>query len=120
MHASATTIRADRFVCNLDCYGYFPRAKIFWMGCKETPNELIQLHRKLGTALENCAYRAEDRSFTPHLTLMRKCEQAELIQAEFSIKWPVDKFALLESHSGRHGVNYRLIETYPLDGGGER
>ena len=45
MHEAATTIRADRFVCNLDCYGYFPRAKIFWMGCKETPNELIPLHQ---------------------------------------------------------------------------
>ena len=114
MHVAATTIRADSFVCNLDCYGFFPRAKIFWMGCKEMPNELIQLHRKLGTVLKNCGYPAEERSFTPHITLMRKCEQEEPLDADFSLEWPVDEFALVESRSDKHGVNYQLIEKYPL------
>ena len=114
MHVAATTIRADRFVFNLDCYGYFPRAKIFWMGCQETPDELTRLHKKLEAALENCGYRGEARSFTPHITLMRKCEQEEPLDADFSLEWPVDEFALVESRSDKHGVNYQLVEKYPL------
>ena len=114
MRMAATSIRADSFVCNLDCYGYFPRAKIFWMGCQDTPIELIHLHHELGTALKNCGYRDDKRVFTPHLTLMRKCVEAESLEAGFSIAWPVDEFALVETRSDKHGVNYQLIEKYPF------
>ena len=114
MHAVAETIGAYSFVCNLDCYGYFPHAKIFWMGCKDMPDELIQLHHQLGTTLENCGYGTEARSFTPHVTLMKKYAQAESLNADFSIEWPVDEFALIESLRDKHGVYYQPIEKYPL------
>jgi 2'-5' RNA ligase len=114
MRMAATSIRADSFVCNLNCYGYFPRAKIFWMGCQDTPVELIHLRDKLGATLENCGYHTDKRIFTPHITLMRKCVEAEHLQANCSLQWPIGEFALVESRSDMHGVNYQLIEKYPF------
>jgi 2'-5' RNA ligase len=114
LHTAAQTIHADSFALNLDHFGYFPRAKIFWMGCHESPHELIQLHDDLTAAIENCGYRPEKNVFIPHVTLMKKYVKPMSVQIDFSIQWPVDDFALVESRSDNNGVKYRVIEKYSL------
>lgn len=114
MHQAAQTVRAKTFECHLDCFGVFPKAKIFWMGCQHRPVELLQLNKILGVALENCGYQPEKRDFTPHVTLLRKCTSPVPDQQGFSIPWRVNEFVLVESCMDRHGVNYQVIEKYPL------
>ncbi len=114
MHAAAQAISSAPFEYNLDHFGYFSRAKILWMGCRELPVELIQLHKKLGTAIENCAYQQEKRAYAPHVTLMRKCANPGPRQIDFSIPWFIDEFVLVESVTQQHGVDYQVIEKYPL------
>ena len=122
MHTAAQTIRSNSFECDLDRFGSFRRARILWMGCQNVSVELTQLHHKLAVALENCGYQSEKRVFSPHVTLMRKYlipfgnqmgnQSAE--QIDFSITWLVNEFVLVESHSDKQGVNYQVIEKYPL------
>ena len=114
MQKAAATVSAGCFIYHLDSYGYFPRPKTLWMGSQNMSVALTDLHNKLGEALTDCGYSAEKRLFTPHITLIRKCTQAVLPETGFSLDWVIDEFALLESKSDQHGVNYQLIETYPL------
>ena len=88
------------------------------MGCQNVSVELTQLHHKLAVALESCGYQSEKRVFSPHVTLMRKYagplnnQIAE--QIDFSIPWRVEEFVLIESITYKEGVNYQVIEKYPL------
>jgi len=69
-------------------------------------------------ALENCGYQTEKRLFSPHATLKRKCvnplTKQIADQIYFSIPWFVSEFVLVESLSDKQGVNYKVIEKYPL------
>jgi len=114
MHAAAQSVTAQAFQLNLDCFGHFSKAKIFWMGLQKPPLQLVQLHKKLGIALEGCGFNTEERPFTPHVTLLRKCIKADPVQFDFSIPWSVEEFVLLESITDKEGVNYQVIEKYPF------
>ena len=114
LHHAALAIKNQPFLINLDCFGCFKKAKIFWMGCQNLPVELAQLHKNLGVSLANCDYQNESREYKPHITLMRKCVTSVNSAEDFVIPWFVDKFSLIESISDSHGVNYQVIEKYPL------
>mgnify|MGYP002265578925 CR=1 FL=1 len=56
---AAQTVKIKPFELLLDQYGYFDKVKIFWMGCRSTPDELNILHHHLGDALAACDYQAD-------------------------------------------------------------
>ena len=114
MHAAAQSVKAEAFQLNLDRFGLFPKAKIFWMGAQDTPDQLMQLHKNLGIAIEGCGFVVDKRAYSPHLTLLRKCRGPVPAQIEFSIPWHVEEFVLVESITYKEGVNYQVIEKYPL------
>ena len=114
MHAAAQSVKAEGFQMNLDRLGLFPKAKIFWMGAQNTPDQLMQLHMKLGTALEDCGFVTDERAFAPHLTLLRKCRGPVPENINFSIPWRVEEFVLVESITYQEGVKYRVLERYSL------
>ncbi len=114
MHAAAQSVKAEGFQYNLDLIGLFPRAKILWMGTRNPPEQLLQLHKKLGIVIEGCGFNREKRAYTPHITLLRKYTGPLPEQTDFSIPWQVEEFVLVESVTSEQGVNYRVIEKYPL------
>jgi 2'-5' RNA ligase len=114
MHEAAQTVNAESFSLNLDRFGHFSRAKILWMGPSTVPAELGRLHDKLGEALSGCGYECDKRPYSPHVTLMRKCKKIGGEQQGFSIPWAVNEFVLVESVQDVSGVNYQVIERYPL------
>ena len=114
MHAAAQSVKAEGFQLNLDRLGLFSKAKIFWMGAQNTPEQLMQLHKKLGTALEDCGFVTDERAFAPHLTLLRKCRGPVLENINFSIPWRVEEFVLVESITYKEGVEYQVLERYSL------
>ena len=114
MHTAAASVDTASFELKLDHFGRFPRAKVLWMGCRDIPVEVRQLYEKLGVALKACGYQAEQRAFAPHITLKRKCIKPDIPGFDFSIPWTVNEFVLVESITHPQGVEYRIIDTYPL------
>ena len=114
MHAAAQSVKAEGFQMNLDRLGLFPKAKIFWMGAQNTPEQLMQLHMKLGTALEEWSSVPDARACSPHLTLLRKCRGPVPENINFSIPWCVEEFVLVESITYKEGVKYQVLERYSL------
>ena len=114
MHAAARSVEAEAFQLDLDNLGHFPKAKIFWMGVQNAPEQIAQLHKKLGIAIEDCGFVSDKRAYAPHVTLMRKCVHPAMKYEDFSIPWTVDEFVLVESVQDEAGVNYRVLERYTL------
>ena len=114
MQRQARRVDAGVFELDLDCQGRFGKPRVGWLGCRVIPDALVELYRQLGTRLQGCSYRPEARPYHPHVTVARKLESIST-QASFEpIVWPVREFALVEVQPVENGVQYRVVETYPL------
>jgi len=114
LHTAAQSVSAKAFNLTLDQFGYFKRAKILWLGPMALPDGLVYLQQSLGDALSACGYQAGKREYRPHVSLIRKCSNPVSLQYEVAIPWSVNEFVLLESVSTEAGVDYQVIQRYPL------
>lgn len=114
LHQAALSVVAEPFDIRLERFGYFDKAKIFWMAPKTIPPALSSLHERLGSAFASCGYKSDSRPYSPHVSLLRKAKSTPLQYPEFTIDWQVDDFVLVESVSTADGVEYNVIERYPL------
>jgi 2'-5' RNA ligase len=116
-------LRAPAFTMELAGVGEFggktPRA--LWAGVR--PNEaLMHLQRKIETALQRIGLPAEERKFSPHVTLARlKAAPSEKVIAFLahhalyaSGSFPVDQFVLFSSHPSSNGSIYHMERIYAL------
>ncbi len=123
-----TEIRAPGFTLELAGVGEFgskkPRA--LWAGVR--PNEsLLHLQKKVESALQRIGLAAEERKFSPHVTLARlkAAPQEKVVQflthhALFSsAPFEVSRFVLFSSHLGSGGSVYHAERIYPLEVSGE-
>ena len=120
-------LRAPAFALELAGVGEFggknPRA--LWVGVR--PNEaLIHLQRKIETALQRIGLPAEERKFSPHVTLARlKSPPRDKVMAFLSYHslfasalFPVTRFVLFSSHQGSGGSVYHAERVYELQRNG--
>lgn len=114
LHLAAQSVSASGVSLCLDHYGHFSKPRVLWMGCKDVPESLTQLQQRLGQALSVCGYEPEARIYTPHVTLMRKLSRPGDLPSMVGINWQSNEFVLVESTSSLEGVQYKVIEHYPL------
>jgi 2'-5' RNA ligase len=76
-----------------------------------TPHALLDLHARLGRALQNISVALEERPFRPHVTMGRQATGALPPQRTPRIDWPVTGFALIESKPDHGG--YVVLRHYP-------
>lgn len=114
LREQAGLVKAKGFELNIDCQGVFKKARVAWLGCRETPAALLELHQQLGQRLQLCDYRPEARGYNPHVTMARKIVHIPERKSFEPITWKADQFCLIEVQQIDNGVQYRVIETYPL------
>jgi 2'-5' RNA ligase len=114
LQAVARRVDARRFRLDLDCQGFFARPRVAWLGCREIPSALVDLHRELGARLRSCDYQPELRPYHPHVTVARKTGPISTAVGFDPLCWAVNEFALVEVQAVENGVHYRVVETYPL------
>jgi 2'-5' RNA ligase len=115
LRAQARRVRAPAFRLRVDRQGFFDRARVAWLGCSEPPSALFDLQRQLGTHLQECAFQPEARVYNPHITVARKLRSISTEARFAALEWPVDAFALVESQALENGVQYRVVESWPLE-----
>ena len=113
LEQAAGEIVLPPFELTLDRFGYWPRPRVMWLGCSETPEPLARLVAELNRGMERCGLEPERRPYHPHLTLLRKAMQAPAGPAP-ELPWPVTDFVLAESASTPNGVEYRVLRSWPL------
>ena len=98
----------------LDQYGYWPKQRILWLGCRQPPPALLALVADLGERLRGCGFTPERRAFQAHVTIARHfIGPVPEGPAPTPVHWPVRTVALMESLAGQSGVRYRLLRHWP-------
>jgi 2'-5' RNA ligase len=122
----AAAVRASPFDFAVETLGVFPddrRAHTLWIGAAAGANELIALAASLDASLADEGFAPEARPFVPHLTLARiksriaAATLRALLQDEHATAGAlrVESFSLMESRSGKDGVEYVRRATFRLE-----
>lgn len=106
-------------------WGAFPRparASVIWLGVRDGGEQLRGLAAHVETAARSAGFPAEDREWTPHLTLSRlhPARDVRRLLAEmpsFVEPFPVDAVVLFRSHLGRGPARYQELARFPLPPG---
>lgn len=94
--ALADSISAPRTTLALDRFGWFPRARVAWLGGSASARS-SGLVADLATGLNEQGLKFDHRPFHPHITLFRQVAKRPDFPEPPSLDWsPVD-FALIES-----------------------
>lgn len=115
-----TVVRFEPFALRLAGVGCFEqrRGGALWAGL--APREpLAALAARIDRACVAVGLEPERRAYHPHVTLARWKRGAGPVQPFLerhaslnSEPWPVDRFALYESHLGREGAHYEAVAEY--------
>lgn len=114
MSRYADAVRETPFSLSLTRLGVWPQSGIYWLAPEVTPAPLLRLADGLNRAIESCGGRSETRPYRPHVTLRRKVKQAPSGEVSPPIVWSVGDFVLVQSHTHQEGVEYRVVQRWPL------
>lgn len=117
-------VNMEPFAMQLSGVGFFPprkKPRVVWAGI-EANEQLMQLHRKVNTALTGVGIEAEARKFAPHITLARLRDTPPSKVGRFlehhgmfcSETFVVDRFLLYSSILSPKGARHTLEQEYHL------
>jgi len=116
--------RFEQFTVRAHGFGFFPDAKrprVFWAGL-DAPPELARLAAQVESAMTPLGFPAENRAFSPHLTLARfkvprpqpRLQELLAAQADPLLgTFAVSEFFLWESKLSPQGSEYRKVACFP-------
>ncbi len=113
--SAASDISGASFTLEFTHLGFWPRPRVIWSGCDETPEALTALVNALRQGLKGCGIEPELRPYRAHLTLARKASvEPSFGEPHAPISWTVDAFHLLESKTLSTGAQYKMLRSWPL------
>ena len=114
LRGAAGKLHGSPFVLSLDHGGWWRRPQVGWIGTAEVPEALKALQAALNGAVRACGLKGDERPYVPHLTVLRKLRRPFHLRLEPALEWPVRDFVLVESADVGGGVEYRVLERWPL------
>ena len=108
--AATDDLGSPAFDLCLDRLGWFPGARVVWLG-GSTPEAAQALVQRLTHLAHGLALRFDQRRFHPHVTLYRSVAARPALPSPPPLIWPVREFALIESIPSRP---YQVLRTWPL------
>ena len=113
---AAETVAGRPFELTLTEIGHWPRPQVVWLGPREIPPALLDLHTGLASAMRPCGFAPERRAFRPHVTLARKVRRLKQAPPVEPVVWRVEDFCLVESRTLSGGVSYDVLRRWTLQG----
>lgn len=107
------------FTLRIDQPGYWRRNRLFWAGCRDVPAPLKTLAVELSARLGAAGFIVSngERSFTPHVTLVRKVpeiDQSMVLPAIEPVEWQCSDFVLVRSLLSDSGPSYEPLARFAL------
>ena len=100
---------------DLDQVGFWPGPGIYWMGTSEPARQVADLAHKLAHLGGLVGARRKRKTYTPHVTLYRDCNEPPPVPVSPpDIKLVYDHFTLFESRQGRQSVSYHALAQWGL------
>ncbi len=109
----ADEITSPPFQIDFDRLTVWRRAGILCLTASEQIQSLMDLVEALKVVARTNDVEVETRSYRAHVTLARKAWRKPEIETE-TLSWRADSFALVESVSGNEGIQYRVLQSWPL------
>ena len=107
-------VMVQPFHLSLDRLGIFEKKQIFWVGPSDVPYELESLYKSVRNCAQQCGITKLSKRYTPHLSLLRKCN-VPISNPDFPpIELEIDEFHLIESRLDRDRARYYVVESFPL------
>ena len=117
LFAVGDRVGATAFTLALDRLAGWRHNRIVWAGAHETPPPLAALVGRLNGELAATGFPAEQRSFAPHVTLLRNARAILPERTIEPIEWRIDGFALMESQRCEDGAHYTPIRQWAVSDG---
>ncbi|MCW5603551.1 MAG: RNA 2',3'-cyclic phosphodiesterase [Burkholderiales bacterium] len=114
LHVLGASIRAPRFDLHVDALGYWRHNRIVWAGVSVFPPALSVLVEQLTAGLKSAGFRCEDRSYVPHVTLVRDARTGPRTVRAPDAEWAVSDFALVRSARGKGAMRYEVLRRWRL------
>lgn len=96
--------------------GCFPKARVAWLGAKETPWHLFELQKNLQALLATARLGHDTRTFRPHITVVRDIETPFEDRTIAPVRWPIDQFCLVSARTGAAGPEYKVLKNWQMNG----
>ncbi len=102
-----------QFDLELDHTGSFTHCRINWVGPSSRPSGLNELQSVLKRISHEAGVSSDNRPYRPHISLLRDAA-THAGHAIKPVHWKVKKYCLIESTLRRTGVEYNVVEEFPL------
>lgn len=112
--AAADKVCGEPFTVTIDRFGYWKRPKVIWLAPTSTPDPLMQLATDLQVQLTTSQIIVDQRSFKPHMTVMRKAYAKPKVTAVKPIEWRIDNFCLVRSTLNKASASYEILKQWQL------
>jgi 2'-5' RNA ligase len=112
---AASALPFEPFALRMVQVGCWPHNGVGWVAPTDPPPALTRLVSALQSALLAQGFPPEERSFAPHVTLIRKARCTRLDPVVPQIEWQVNDFVLVRSQLNRAGSNYTIIARWPQE-----
>jgi 2'-5' RNA ligase len=110
----AAAVSTPHFELAVSRVEYWRHNRIVWAGVEHCPGELQSLVDGIELALSAEGFRFDQRTYVPHITLVRSARRAPPGFVIPVITLPVSRFALVESVQRSRGRAYEVLQEWPL------
>ncbi len=101
------------FALNLTTAHYWGHNHIVYAAPDVIPAQLADLVGELERNLRRHRFRFEQRSYKPHVTLLRHAKWSDLeLPPVPAVRWRVRSFALVQSLSDEQGARYKVLARF--------
>ena len=108
-------IKAAPFNYAVNVAACFPKARVAWLGAKETPSHLFELQKNLQAQLATARLGHDTRTFRPHVTVVRDIGTPFEDRAIAPVLWPVDQFCLVSARTGAAAPEYKVLKNWQMN-----
>jgi 2'-5' RNA ligase len=107
-------VKAESSTLVIDRWGYFPRAKVVWLGAQAAPAAMNELVARTQACIQSCIEGYDQKRFVPHITVFRKARHPMEVDDFDPVEWHIDRFALVESVTHPEGPEYTVLREWML------
>ena len=99
------------FKLELDRVGFWKTKGIVWIGTRSPDIEFNEFVESLRDRLRRVGFRIDNRTFTPHITLLRKVRKRPRVMLE-TLDWVIKEYTLVASELERDGARYSVSKRW--------
>ncbi len=114
LKAASGNFAAQAFELTIQRTLYWKRNQIIVASADPCPSALFSLENALKTAVHVAKFSFDERTFKPHITLVRKAKRHTATDFQNPVRWQVTELQLIQSIQTERGMRYHTLHRWQL------